>query len=184
MRLYVGLVHYPVYNKNAQVIASAITTLDLHDLARLSKTYGVKQCYVITPLVDQQSLAERVRRHWTEGYGADYNQDRKEAMELICVIESLTRAVTSIKERESESPLLIATDASKQKDRSLSYGAARKIIEGGRVVLLVFGTAWGLEKKVMGTADYILEPICGRTGYRHLSVRTAAAIVLDRLAGR
>ena len=58
MRLYVGLVHYPVYNRNRQRIASAITTLDLHDIARLARTYDIRRFFVITPLEDQQRLAE------------------------------------------------------------------------------------------------------------------------------
>ena len=85
IRLYVGLVHYPVYNKNHERIASAITTFDLHDLSRLAKTYGVKRLYVITPLEDQQELADRVIQHWTTGYGATYNPNRREALELISV---------------------------------------------------------------------------------------------------
>lgn len=28
--LFVGLVHYPIYNKNMKVIASAVTNFDLH----------------------------------------------------------------------------------------------------------------------------------------------------------
>ena len=69
MRLYIGLVHYPVYNKNRLRIASAITNFDLHDLSRAARTYGVKKFYVITPLAgpagaggpDPGSLEGRVR---------------------------------------------------------------------------------------------------------------------------
>ncbi|MBW2332764.1 MAG: RNA methyltransferase, partial [Deltaproteobacteria bacterium] len=51
MSLYIGLLHYPVYNRRGEIIVSAITSLDLHDLARLAKTYGVKKFYVINPLI-------------------------------------------------------------------------------------------------------------------------------------
>ncbi|MCP4681513.1 MAG: RNA methyltransferase [Desulfobacterales bacterium] len=183
MRLYIGLVHYPVYNKNHQIITSAITTFDLHDIARLARTYGVKRFFIITPLKDQRQLAERVRSHWTEGYGAQYNRHRKEAIELIEVVPSLEHAVDAIAKSEGKNPLVIATDASKQQDRSISYKKARDIIQDGNIVILIFGTAWGLEKTIMNRADHILEPVSGGTGYRHLSVRTAAAIIIDRLAG-
>ena len=63
MRLYIGLLHYPVYNKNYETIASAITNTDLHDLARLARTYGAKKFFVITPLRDQQELAGRILKH-------------------------------------------------------------------------------------------------------------------------
>jgi hypothetical protein len=79
---------------------------------------------------------------------------------------------------------MIATDASRQKDRSASYERVKDIIQDGKTVFLLFGTAWGLDKTVLDRADYVLDPIMGRTGYQHLSVRSAAAIILDRLAGR
>jgi hypothetical protein len=183
MRLYLGLVHYPVYNKNHQRIAAAITTFDLHDLARVARTYDVRKFFVITPLDDQRTLAEQVRSHWTEGYGARYNRDRKEAIELISVVPSLERALEVITEKEGEAPLLIATDASEQKNRPLSFKKARGILQNEKPVIVVFGTAWGLDTAILGRADYILEPVLGRTGYNHLSVRAAAAIILDRLAG-
>ena len=83
MRLYIGLVHYPVLNKDEQRIASAVTTVDLHDLARVAKTYAVRKFLVITPLEEQQKLVDRVRRHWTVGFGASYNLHRKAAIELV-----------------------------------------------------------------------------------------------------
>lgn len=183
MRLYMGLIHFPVYNKNYERIASAITTLDIHDLARLAKTYGVKRLFIVTPLDDQQNLARRVLRHWIDGYGGQYNRHRKEALELVCVVPDLERAVEEIKETEGEAPLIIATDASNQKDRSMSYEKARGIIQEDKAVILLFGTAWGLHEEVMKKTDSILDPVSGKTGYNHLSVRTAAAIILDRLAG-
>lgn len=184
MRLYIGLVHYPVYNKNHEVIASAITTVDLHDIARTAKTYDVRKFFVITPLDDQQTLAEQVRRHWTEGYGARYNRYRKQAIELIRVVPSLEVAIHEIEKMEGEHPLVIATDASKQRGRAISYQATKLFVLKERVVILLFGTAWGLDKTVMKGADYVLDPISGKKGYNHLSVRTAAAIILDRLAGK
>ncbi|MBL7213710.1 MAG: RNA methyltransferase [Desulfobacteraceae bacterium] len=183
MRLYIGLIHYPVYNKNHEIIASAITPMDLHDIARSAKTYDVKKFFVVTPLDDQQGLAEQVRRHWTKGYGARYNRHRKEAIELLSVVSSLKGAVEEIVEIEGMRPLLIATDASEQRDRMISYASARALLLENRVVILLFGTAWGLEKAVLKEADHILAPILGKRGYNHLSVRTAAAIILDRLVG-
>ena len=79
---------------------------------------------------------------------------------------------------------MLATDASKQKHGSISYKRARGVVQSERAVMLVFGTAWGLDQSVMENADYVLDPILGSTDYNHLSVRTAAAIILDRLAGR
>lgn len=184
MRLYIGLLHYPVYNKNRQKIASAITTFDLHDLSRLARTYGVKRFFVINPLEDQQRLAERVLRHWAIGFGATYNRHRKEAIQLLRVVPSLEDSVSEIMEMEGEAPLLVATDASRQTGRSLTYREAARIIDSDRVVLILFGTAWGLDAEIISRADHVLDPVEGVTDYNHLSVRTAAAIILDRLAGK
>ena len=65
--LYTALVHYPVVNKQNKTIGSALTTIDMHDIARASMTYGVRRFYVITPYPDQANLAEEVIRHWTQG---------------------------------------------------------------------------------------------------------------------
>jgi hypothetical protein len=181
MHLYVGLVHYPVYNRNRETIASAVTTVDLHDIARVARTYGAKRYFIITPLRDQQQLVARVVKHWTQGFGAVYNNDRKEALGLIRTEDSLEKANESITRREGAPPLLIATDAKGQSEHPLTYGHARRLMSSDRPIHLIFGTAWGLEDSVLSGSHYVLEPIKGATGYRHLSVRCAVAIILDRL---
>jgi hypothetical protein len=184
MRLYIGLLHYPVQNKNGCRIASAVTTLDIHDMARLARTYEVRKFFVVTPLEDQQGIIERVRNHWTEGYGSTYNHHRREAMGLVAVADSLEQAAQEITRSEGERPLLVATDASWHQEKSISYEGLRALIHDPQnVVSLLFGTAWGLAQTVYDCVDYILDPICGRGDYNHLSVRSAAAIILDRLAG-
>ena len=183
MRLYVGLVHYPVYNKHRETIASAITPIDIHDFARLGKTYGIEGFFVITPLEDQQALAHRILRHWITGFGARYNRDRKEALSLVSVASSLEMVVKEVKEREGGTITVVATDATLQEDRGVSYEALKRIVVSNEVVLLLFGTAWGLHEEILQKVDHVLCPISGRTGYNHLSVRTAAAIILDRLMG-
>ena len=184
MRLYIGLVHYPVYNKNRQIIASCITNLDLHDISRVAKTYGVKRFHVITPVEDQQEIARRIIRHWKNGYGAIYNRDRKEAIELIEITSEIDESIDMINKEEGKQPLIIATDASPVKEQRLSYSEARKMLENGIPAFLIFGTAWGLSKSLINRADFLLDPVYGPTNYNHLSVRCAVAIILDRLAGK
>lgn len=183
MRLYIGLVHYPVYNKNEQRIASAVTPVDLHDLARIARTYGASKLLVITPLRDQQGLVDRICNHWRSGFGASYNPHRKEAIELVTLASSLEDAVKRIHATEGEAPFVLATDASTQKENTLSFPDARAMIRQDRVVFLLFGTAWGLDQEVLEESNAVLEPVMGADGYNHLSVRTAAAIILDRLVG-
>ncbi|MBA3027388.1 MAG: RNA methyltransferase [Desulfobacteraceae bacterium] len=175
-----ALVHYPVINKSGEIIASAVTNLDLHDIARAAKTYGVKKVYIITPLDDQKELVQKIVSHWTLGGGSRYNALRKEALELIEIEESLESAVRHIEAVCSVKPRTIMTCARDVGGR-IGFREIREKFESGEPYLLVFGTAWGLAESLLETADYVLEPIRGNTGYNHLSVRSAASIMLDRL---
>ncbi len=184
MILYIGLVHYPVYNKNYDTIASAVTTLDIHDISRLARTYEAKAFFVITPLEDQKKLVERIKAHWTEGYGASYNPDRKEALEMVTIAESIEDVKEKIEKREGEPPICVATDAVGQVGKVIKFDEARDLMRRGKPILLFLGTAWGLHRRVLEDSEFVLEPIHGPTDYNHLSVRTAAAIILDRLVER
>jgi len=180
--LYVALTHYPVVNKSGDIITSAVTNLDLHDISRAAKTYGVKSFYVVTPLKDQQVLAQRIIAHWTDGTGATYNPARRRALETIKVFDSITDAVEDIKSIENQDPKTVVTCA-RRYSSGISFAKCRAILTINIPHLLVLGTAWGLAEEFISEADYILDPIMGSTDCNHLSVRTAAGIILDRLLG-
>jgi len=180
---YMALVHYPVLNRKGEVIASALTNLDLHDLARAARTYDVPVCYIVTPLNDQQALAGRLIRHWCEGIGKTLLPNRAEALERLRVVEHVGDAVLEIEREWGKSPTVWATSAREQ-EAALSHEAARRILERSETPhLLLLGTGWGLAPGALGRADALLDPIRGVDGYNHLSVRCAAAILLDRLLG-
>lgn len=180
--LYVALTHYPVVNKKGDIIASAVTNLDLHDIARAARTFGVKAFYVITPLTDQKKLVDKIVRHWTAGTGSTYNPQRRDALELIRVCDSVAQAADHIG-LQGQGPPKIAVTCARRKGPTVGFDRFREMIEGGTPHLLVFGTAWGLSDAFIAEADYALEPIRGSSDYNHLSVRCAAAIVLDRVVG-
>ena len=181
-KLFVALTHYPVVNKSGDIITSAVTNLDLHDISRAAKTYGVKSFYVVNPLKDQQVLAQRITAHWIDGAGAAYNPARRRALETIKVVDSIADAVEDIRRIENENPKTVVTCA-RRHPSSIGYEQLRNMLKTKRPYLLIFGTAWGLADPLISEADYILEPIVGPTDYNHLSVRTAAGIILDRLLG-
>jgi hypothetical protein len=181
VKLFVALVHYPVLNRRGDVIASAITTMDLHDLARSCCTYDVPLCYIVTPLRDQAALAHRLIGHWRERIGKDLAPDRAEALERLAVVESIEAAGEDIFRTTGQKPVLWATSARKDAG-AVSHAAARNTLrESGRPHLLLLGTGWGLAPSVLGEVDGVVEPISGKNGYNHLSVRCAASILLDRL---
>lgn len=183
-QLYLALVHYPVLNRVGETIASAITNLDLHDLARSCCTFGVPACYIVTPLRDQRDLAGRLTKHWIEGVGGEILPERREALKLLKVVESLSAAIDDLVRREGKAPVLWATTA-KNKTDGLAHGLARRLLENeDRSFLLILGTGWGLAPEIFGIVDAVLEPIAGVNGYNHLPVRSAASILMDRLLGR
>jgi hypothetical protein len=172
-----------VVNKNGDVIASAVTNLDLHDIARAAATYGARDFYVVTPLKDQKELVERIVSHWVDGLGARYNPIRRRALDKIRVKDSLTDVLDHISRNGESSPRTVATCARNQPG-GIGYGRLRNMLKSGDPYLLLFGTAWGLSGDLITAADYVLNPVKGGTDYNHLSVRAAAAIILDRLMGR
>ncbi|MEE8398859.1 MAG: RNA methyltransferase [Desulfobacterales bacterium] len=180
--LHVVLIHYPVVNKNGEVIASAVTNLDLHDISRAAKTFGVRSFYVVTPLDDQRVFVDRIVGYWVKGAGAKYNPMRDEALKLISIKASLDEVVDEICADCGTRPEVVVTSA-RPRDRGLSYSDFHQMLKSGRPYLLALGTAWGLSEDFIAEADHILDPIVGDTDYNHLSVRSAAAIMLDRLMG-
>lgn len=181
--LSLALVHYPVLNKHGETIASALTNLDLHDIARSSRTYGVTAFYVVTPLQDQQVLAKKIIEHWLDGFGGNYNPHRKEAFKLIKVVDSLTNVVNDIRKRRKKNPKIVGTSA-KIVPGGIGYDQLKRHLSDGDPYLLLFGTAWGLPEELFSLVDYFLKPISGISDYNHLSVRSASAVILDRLLGR
>jgi hypothetical protein len=179
----IALIHYPVYGRQERVIATALTTIDVHDLARLSRTYGVEGFYVVTPLSSQQELARRLIDHWVSGWGAQYNPTRKEALSLVKVADDLEEVLRGIEQEEGRKTKTVAT-AARRYAQARACGEIAKLLrkEEEGPYLILFGTGWGLTREIVEQCNYVLEPIEGK-GYNHLSVRTAAAIILDRLLG-
>ncbi len=182
IKVDLALVHYPVCNKNQEIIGSAVTNLDLHDIARAGKTFGVDTFYVVTPYTDQQELVKELLDHWLTGRGAIYNKKRKEALSLIRVCDDLESLYQMVTGKWGQRPTVLATCARKQ-DKILPYDEVRTRIWSGERFLILFGTAWGMAPEAMAQVDGFLPPISGATGYNHLSVRSAVSIVLDRLLG-
>lgn len=180
--IYLGLVHYPVYDKKKEVVATAVTNFDIHDIARCARSFGLGGFYIITPLESQVQLTGRLIAHWTEGYGATYNPTRKDSLSVVRISRTIDEADQQISSLWQKKAKRVATGASPYPG-SVSYQSLREQMKGtGAPFLMLFGTGWGLTQEVKDSADYVLAPIEGK-GYNHLSVRSAVAIILDRLLG-
>jgi hypothetical protein len=182
-RLAIALVHYPVLDSKGEVVTTAITNLDVHDLARSARTYGVSDYFLVHPILAQRELVSRICEHWRDGSSGRRIPDRKFALELVRPVTSLDEVTLALGGRAE---VEIWATAARELGASLRLSEARARLEvEGKPVLVVFGTGWGLARDVIDGADALLEPIraAAATGYSHLSVRAACAIVLDRLLG-
>ena len=184
--LYIALIHYPVFNTKREVVCTSITPFDLHDLARTSKTYGITKYFVVCPVESQRRLAQRIMDHWLVGVGAEMNLTRKQAFELVSLVESLEEACLTIKNETDKPPRLVATSAQNGPGR-LSFSDFRnQLQESEDPHLFLFGTGWGMTEEILAKTDLFLAPIVGGGdgSYNHLPVRAAVAIILDRILGR
>jgi len=182
-KLAIALLHHPVLNKTGEIIGSAVTNLDLHDISRAARTYGVNDFYVATPYGDQRELIEEIVGHWQNGHGAYANPARREALAIVRPVKDLQEIRASLAARHEVTPLVVATSARPQ-PKEIGYAELqRHLVEEQAPVLLIFGTAHGLAPEIIAEADCVLPPIGARSDYNHLSVRSAVSIILDRLLG-
>lgn len=182
--IYVGLVHYPVRDREGNIVTTAVTNLDVHDISRSSRSFGLAGYYVITPIEAQRALVEKILEHWVEGSGKRRVPERGVALSLAQPIDSIEATVAAIEAAHGEKPRIAVTAA------RLPGGVAAtpfrevraEMGRSSRPWLLLFGTGHGLAPEVLEKAELALPPI--RPGsYNHLSVRAACAIILDRLFG-
>ena len=180
-RVYAGLVHYPAYNSRLEVVSTAFKSIDAHDISRDATTYGVKKFYLINPVEEQRRLAGRLVDHWVEGEGRNFNETKSRAFGIISIMSTVEETIERVEKIEGVKPKIVVTDA-RFSDDMTGYRALReKIFENTEPFLILFGTGWGLTLETIKAADYVLKPINGYSEFNHLSVRSAAAIVLDRL---
>ena len=158
--LFVALIHYPVVDRNGAVVASAVTSLDLHDIARSARTYGVRAFYVVHPVVAQREFALSVLDHWRLDPGRLYDSRRREALELVELTNDLDEAIKAAEALAGVRPQLVYTSA--RADAGTSYAELRALLEqpDGPPLMLLFGTGFGLAPPVRERAG------CGRGGLR------------------
>ncbi len=179
--LYLALVHHPVKNRNQEIIGSALTPIDLHDISRAVMTFGAGGFFVSTPFEDQQKMALQIMAHWTTGVGGKINPDRKAALEKIRIASSFENVLEQVAALTRLPVTRIATSAARHDTRCLSAAGLKARLKEDAAHVIALGTAWGLADELIDTCDFILEPIAGAQAYNHLSVRSAASIYLDRI---
>ena len=180
--LFLALIHHPVVDRNRRTVTSAITSLDIHDLARSCCTFGVRAFFIVHPVPEQRRFAATVIDHWKFDFGRAFDGRRREALELVQIVSELDDAVRITEQASGSRPVLVHTSARTEKGMSFAELRTRLDTNGPPVIILL-GTGFGLAPEVASRADLMLEPIRGVGDYNHLSVRAAGAIILDRLRG-
>ncbi len=182
--LYCALVHYPVLDREKNSVTVSLTNLDIHDIARSSCTYGLGGYYVLTPLEDQRALLRSILAHWREGPGKRGNPDRDAALSLVRSGAVIADAVDDIRQKTGQEPLVVGSSARSEKGGPplTAFGDIAQTLRH-RPVLLLFGTGHGLSPEALAQCHALAPALRGYGAYNHLSVRSAAAIVFDRILG-
>ncbi len=202
-RTYLLLAHHPVHDRTGAEVTSSVTNLDIHDLARSAATYGLAGTIAITPIALQREKIAHIIDVWQEEAAAlaagsvDHfapgplpglpSGHRSHALAAVEVRASIEDAVASIASLHGAPPLVIATSARLHGGPpTLGFAELRSVLAEtapDRPVALLLGTGHGLTERAISLANYVLAPVSGQPAFNHLSVRSAAAIILDRLFG-
>ncbi|HEY1078837.1 MAG TPA: RNA methyltransferase [Bdellovibrio sp.] len=183
-RLAIGLVHYPIRDRLQKTVATNVTNFDIHDIARAAQVYGVEKYYIIHPMQEQLMFVERVLDHWRTGQGSKFNPMRKTALGSVKTAESVEKAIADWNVPDC---LTIATSARVEwAKKKYAFAELRNEMHvEKKPVFMLFGTGFGMTADLIGSCSGVLESIRGAppADYRHLSVRSAVSICLDRLMG-
>lgn len=182
---YAILMHNDVYVKDKNIGRTSITSMDIHDIARSSATYDLKNYFLVSELEDQQLILNTFLNFWKSNEGMEYNKSRYEAVKRVIPAKTFHEALKVIEIQEGQKPILIATSAKSKIDNEkiIDYYSQGKVWSHNRPVVFIFGTGQGLCDEIIDKCDYLLLPIVGMSNYNHLSVRSAAAIIFDRWLG-
>lgn len=174
-KLSVAIVHHPCLNKNGDEVCATVSEYDVFDASRLSLAYPIHRMYIVNNQPAQRELVFRLLKH---GNDCSSRADERGVFSKTMWAADLS-AVRA--EFEGPPPVVVATSARAPSNVSIvSFSRVRELLQDHRVILVV-GKAWGLAQSVLNEADFVLEPIDAGTGYNHLSVRSALAILIDRL---
>lgn len=184
------LLHYPVTNRQGEPITTAVTNLDIHDIARSTRTYEIDHYYLVNPLLEQISVVKRILDYWETPRAREWHPDRFEALSRVQMLADFEAVKSDLNERYPGLSQEVAMPDARPLPGQLSYSGIRNQWENEKtpsVKIIVFGTGGGVSGEFFAQVNTFLAPIYGpleSDGYNHLSVRAAAAVILDRLYGK
>ena len=189
-RTHLVLAHHPVHDRTGAVVTSSVTNLDVHDIARSVATYGLARFLPVTPIEVQREKIRTIIDTWQReaDEARGFEGHRSQALAPVQPMASIEEVIADLA-AAGPRPLVVVTSA-----RRHEFPGAPPILDApqllaalaaapDRPVILLFGTGHGLTDEVISKSDWALAPIEGQGPWNHLSVRSAVAVVLDRLFG-
>ena len=191
-RTHLALVHHPCVDRTGAIVTTALTNFDIHDLARSSMTFGLAGYHVVTPITSQRDKAAHIATLWMEDAapsGARAGEGhRAQALRLIRTADSIDTVIADLTAEYRTPPVVVGTsarpDAFSGAVRRTPAELVAEARENPAPLLILLGTGWGLAEHLIPHVSRALTPIEGASTWNHLSVRSAGAILLDRLFGR
>jgi tRNA (guanine37-N1)-methyltransferase len=205
-RTHLALVHHPCVDRTGKIVTTSLTNFDVHDLARSTATYGLAAYHIVTPITSQREKAQHIAGLWLEdeqarieaaraetGRGsraakAPNSASRASALSLVRTADSVETVIAELTAEYGRAPLVVGTSAKAESFPAAPRRSPSELFAEASVdpspVLILLGTGWGLADPLIPSVSRVLTPIEGVAGWNHLSVRSAGAILLDRLFGR
>ena len=171
-KVAVALLHHPVLNRQGETSTTAITAIDVHDFARSCAFYQIGPVYLVHPAQGMHALVHDMTDYWLHGAGGERNPRRRHVLQAI-------RMVYSLEDILEEADYQLWYTSAQESEHACVEPAELAAMEGKH--LIVFVTGSGLDSAKLPTPNGWLSPIVGIGSVRHLSVRAALAIYLDRL---
>ena len=185
----VVLLHHPVTDRTGKLVTTSVTNLDIHDISRSCRTYEIDHYYLVTPILEQKALIERILGHWSKGRSLEWHPDRFDALSRVKWMPDYAAVKEDLALRYPGLRIDTAMPDARVIPGQKSYSEVRAEWEQeaeASIKVVVLGTGWGVSPEFHSEVDTFLGPIygpLGKDGYNHLSVRAAAAVILDRLFG-
>jgi tRNA (guanine37-N1)-methyltransferase len=183
-RTHLALVHHPVLDRTGAVITTALTNFDIHDLARSSLTYGLAGYHIVTPITSQRDKAAHIAKLWIDDAQGEH---RARALALVRTAASIEAVIAELTAAHGLAPVVVATSARPDSFAALPRRSASALRTEATTnpapLLILLGTGWGLAEALIPSVSRVLAPIEGVSAWNHLSVRSAGAVLLDRLFG-
>ena len=191
-RTHLALVHHPVFDRTGKIVTTSLTNFDIHDLARSTRTYGLAAYHLVTPVTTQREKAEHIAKLWLDENELPRKPpatgSRAGALALVRTADAIETVIAQITDEHGTAPLVVATSARAESFPGVPRRTPEELVAEAGVraepLLLLLGTGWGLADHLIPSVSRLLAPIEGRSDWNHLSVRSAGAILLDRLFGR